>query len=214
MVDFAITVELSHRFKEAFNTRFRGKTIKTVNHTLHEPLTHRPIGVSIETKRTGEKWKEAVYQVEIWTAAQFNKLEELMEEAREMRGESTAGGIDASRLPFLPVIIVQGHQWKFLAAVRYPGKRTVSRLAVLMRRLLLTISVAVSIRGSYFRQHYLRSRCLPNRRDDSASFSIYSRYLQAMVRKGMHEYETGAAERGTDQAAKHLRDSMTEGMMS
>ncbi|KAF2813831.1 uncharacterized protein BDZ99DRAFT_459582 [Mytilinidion resinicola] len=124
MTDFAITVEPSDRFKEAFNTRFRGKTAKSVNHTLHEPLTHCPIGVSIETKRTGEKWKEAVYQLEIWTAAQFNKLEELMEEVREMRGEQETGGTDASGLPFLPVIIVQGHQWKFLAAVRYPGKRT------------------------------------------------------------------------------------------
>lgn len=124
MVDFVITAELSDRFQEAFNTRFRGRTTKSVNHTLHEPLTHRPIGVSIETKHTGEKWKEAVYQVEIWTAAQFNKLEELMEEVREIRGEQGVGSIDASCLPFLPIIIVQGHQWKFLAAVRYPGKRT------------------------------------------------------------------------------------------
>jgi len=130
MVDFVITVELSDRFKEAFNTRFRGKTIKSVNHTLHEPLTHRPIGVSIETKRTGEKWKEAVYQVEIWTAAHFNKLEELIREAREMRGDQERGNIDATGLPFLPVIIVQGHEWKFLAAVRYPGKRTVSCVAI------------------------------------------------------------------------------------
>jgi hypothetical protein len=87
IVDFVIAVEPSDRFKEAFNTRFRGKTIKSVNHTLHEPLTHRPIGVSIETKRTGEKWKEAVYWVEIWTASHFNNLEELIIEAREIRGE-------------------------------------------------------------------------------------------------------------------------------
>ena len=132
MVDFAITVELSDRFKEAFNTRFRGKMTKSVNHTLHKPLTHRPIGVSIETKRTGEKWKEAVYQMEIWTAAQFNKLEKLMKEAREIRGGQGAGSADASCLPFLPVIIVQGHQWKFLAAVRYPGKRTVSCLYIMI----------------------------------------------------------------------------------
>jgi hypothetical protein len=151
MVDFVIAVELSDRFKEAFNTRFRGKTTKSVNHTLHEPLTYRPIGVSIGTKRTGEKWKEAVYQVEIWTAAHFNKLEGLINEAREMRGDQEEGCIDATCLPFLPVIIVQGHAWKFLAAVRYPGQRTVSCSAILIIMSLLTISILVSIRSSHFR---------------------------------------------------------------
>lgn len=151
MIDFVITVELSDRFKEAFNTRFRGKTTKSVNHTLHEPLTHRPIGVSIETKRTGEKWKEAVYQVEIWTAAHFNKLEELIMEVREIRGDQERDHVDASCLPFLPVIIVQGHEWKFLAAVRYPGQRTVSCLAIPTEMPVLTISTPVSIRRSHFR---------------------------------------------------------------
>ena len=32
---------------------------------------------------------------------------------------------DLRSLPFLPIIIVLGHDWNFLAAIREPGKQTV-----------------------------------------------------------------------------------------
>lgn len=61
-------------------------------------------------------------QVGIWAAAQFTKLEQLATEANEISGKND--GV-VPELPFLPLIIIQGHDWIFLAAVRDPGKQTV-----------------------------------------------------------------------------------------
>lgn len=127
MVDFAIHIEPSERFRRALRERAQRSALPmSANHTLHEPLRWRPIGVSIETKHTGQNWDEAITQVGIWTAAQLTKLEELIKEASEIadeRGEASQG-LEVS-LPFLPIIIVLGHDWNFLAAIREPGKQTV-----------------------------------------------------------------------------------------
>lgn len=128
MVDFAIHVEPSDRFRMAVRERAQLSTASmSVNNTLHEPLRCCPIGVSIETKLTGENWDEAMAQVGIWTAAQFNKLEELIAEADKI-SDQQGFSRDKSEpsLPFLPIIIVQGHDWHFLVAVRNPGQQTVS----------------------------------------------------------------------------------------
>lgn len=128
MVDFVIHVEPSDRFRAAVHARAQLKPTQfSVNHTLHNPLRWGPIGVSIETKHTGQNWDEAMLQVGIWAAAQFTKLEQLATEANELSGKDEA----IRELPFLPLIITQGHDWIFLAAVRDPGKQTV-RLVLLI----------------------------------------------------------------------------------
>lgn len=122
MVDFVIHVEPSDRFRDAVRARAQLRTTQmSVNHTFHEPLCWCPIGVSIETKHTGRNWDEAMMQVGIWAAAQFTKLEQLATEANEMSGKDEV----VRNLPFLPLIIIQGHDWIFLAAIRDPGKQTV-----------------------------------------------------------------------------------------
>ena len=61
MVDFAIYIELSERFRRALRERAQRSALPmSANHTLHEPLRWRPIGVSIETKHTGQNWDEAI----------------------------------------------------------------------------------------------------------------------------------------------------------
>jgi len=130
MVDFAIHIEPSDRFRHAVHDRAQlSATPMSVNHTLHEPLRWHPIGVSIETKHTGQNWDDAMAQVGIWTAAQFTKLEELVKDADEISGKHEILR-DGSKvqLPFLPIIIIQGHDWNFLTAIRDPGKQTVSVL--------------------------------------------------------------------------------------
>ena len=54
---------------------------------------------------------------------QLTKLKELMKEAREIADEcgEALQGFEVS-LPFLPIIIVLGHDWNFLAVIREPGK--------------------------------------------------------------------------------------------
>lgn len=123
MVDFVIHVEPSDRFRKAVRARAQHHTteMSVVNHTCHQPLWWSPIGVSIETKHTGQNWDEAMMQVGIWVAAQFNKLEQLATEANQM---STKDEV-IRKLPWLPLIIIQGHEWMFLAAIKTPGKQTV-----------------------------------------------------------------------------------------
>ena len=61
MVDFVIHIEPSHRFQMAIHERAQlSEKPISVNHTLHDPLWTRPIGVSIETKHTGENWADAM----------------------------------------------------------------------------------------------------------------------------------------------------------
>jgi hypothetical protein len=124
MVDFAIHIEPSFRVQEAIQSLAQRCSSEyfSVSHTSYAPLQSRPIGISIETKLTGEKWEDAMLQIEIWAAAHFSKLEELMRDAaiEDDEDETT----EAPSLPFLPMIVVQGHDWNFLAAVRNAGKRT------------------------------------------------------------------------------------------
>lgn len=127
MIDFAIHAEPSERFIKAVRERAQLSTEDTsVNHTLHEPLCWRPIAVSIETKHTGQNWDDAMVQVGIWTAAQFTKLEQLIKETNEISGKHrNLQEEPEGQLPFLPIIIVQGHDWNFLTAVRSPDRQTV-----------------------------------------------------------------------------------------
>lgn len=82
------------------------------NHTRYAPLQKRPIAISIETKLTGRDWDTAKIQMSIWVASQLNKLEDLV--------AHVGGGLPG--LPFLPVIVIQGHEWYFLAATRIHGE--------------------------------------------------------------------------------------------
>ena len=127
MVDFVIHVEPSDRFSKAVHARAQLKPKQmSVNHTFHEPLCSSPIGVSIETKHTGQNWNDAMMQVGVWVAAQFARMEQLVSEANEISEKAKDVRDDPkNQLPFLPIIIIQGHDWHFLAAIRDPGKQTV-----------------------------------------------------------------------------------------
>jgi hypothetical protein len=139
MVDFAIHIEPSNHMQDAIHTLAQQSSEPfSANHTSYAPLRSRPIGISIETKLTGEKWEDAMIQIEIWAAAHFTKLEELVrdaarnndlskaeaEEDEDSSGEGGAEDYSPATLPFLPFVVVQGHDWNFLAATRDKGKRT------------------------------------------------------------------------------------------
>jgi hypothetical protein len=121
-IDFAIYLEPDKLMIEAIRTitsRYPSLGSPTsVNQTIHTPLQMRPIAVNIETKRTGEGWDAALLQVGVWVAAQFVKLEQLV----------TLQEKDVNDIPWLPVVIVQGHDWWFLAASRGEFGETVCAL--------------------------------------------------------------------------------------
>jgi hypothetical protein len=114
MVDFAIYIEETEELKEGLRrVAIQHPSITpSFNQTFEAALQTTPISVSIETKRTGSDWEEAMLQIGIWVTAQLTRLEQLLcdrgysiEDAREV-------------MPFLPLLIVQGHEWYFLAATR------------------------------------------------------------------------------------------------
>lgn len=78
------------------------------NQTCYPPLQKRPLAISFETKLTGRDWDSAKIQISIWVTAQLNKLEQLVAQ--------DGGGLPG--LPFLPLVVIQGHEWYFLAANR------------------------------------------------------------------------------------------------
>ncbi|KAH6975817.1 hypothetical protein EDB80DRAFT_594352 [Ilyonectria destructans] len=82
----------------------------SVNHTDYTPLINSPISLSIETKRTGEDWQTALEQISTWMAGHWRRLDELATSGPRKHA--------IENLQFLPGIIVQGHDWFFIAATR------------------------------------------------------------------------------------------------
>jgi hypothetical protein len=142
MIDFAIHIEPSNNLNGLIQAHGRSKQEMSISHTLYNPLRRRPIGVNIETKRTGEDFRDAQYKLQIWCAAQFAKMEELVNERQRQMSLSNQGEPDhGSELepPFLPGIIIQGHDWSFVAAVRNTSKKeTVSKLYLFLEFLRLS----------------------------------------------------------------------------
>lgn len=87
------------------------ETEGSVNHTTFRPLGQYPISLSIETKRHGGDVRKADVQLAAWQAAQWAFLE-------------SQAGDGLGELAFLPGIIVQGHEWKFVATTWSNGKTT------------------------------------------------------------------------------------------
>ncbi|KAH6869413.1 hypothetical protein B0T10DRAFT_501528 [Thelonectria olida] len=85
-----------------------------MNHTDYLSFRNCPIAVSIETKKRGTGREDAELQVGTWHAAQWNFLQDRVAE--------TGGSLDG--LDFLPAVVIQGHEWNFVATTR-EGRKTV-----------------------------------------------------------------------------------------
>ena len=110
MADFAVYIEYDDVTHDALRQLAARDPFTKVswNHTCYPPLQKRPVAMSIETKLTGMDWETVKMQLSIWVTAQLNKLEELVAQ----------GGGELPGLPFFPVIVIQGHEWYFLAVTR------------------------------------------------------------------------------------------------
>lgn len=112
---------------DRIDQRRRTCPLSSINHTDLESLISRPIVVSIETKRDGGSLEQAQLQAGTWQSAQWNLL------ARLVAGDGPDGergrpsGVDApdplDALPFLPAIIIQGHDWSLAATTRVGTKK-------------------------------------------------------------------------------------------
>jgi hypothetical protein len=114
MVDFAMYIEPSffgNDVNSAVDTTRKLLSDASINHTDFAPLRRRPIALSIESKTTGHQLLEAEVQVGVWLAAQWRMLESL---PKRPTAESDVGLLPS----FLPAVIVQGHDWHFVATTR------------------------------------------------------------------------------------------------
>ena len=113
-IDFAVYFEDDDTMSKAFDqlTARNSFSKASWNHTYATPLRRRPIAMSIVTTLTGREWREARICIITWVTAQLNKLEQVV------APDSTG----LSELPFLPVIIIQGYEWRFLAFTRSGGE--------------------------------------------------------------------------------------------
>jgi hypothetical protein len=94
---------------------FRSILIKAPN-TTHISQTNGPRRLSylafdpLETKRGAVDQDTAYVQLGMWTAAHFAKLRQLTQDR-------------SAALPVLPVVLVQGHEWKMMLASMKPDPR-------------------------------------------------------------------------------------------
>jgi hypothetical protein len=110
MVDLAVYIESDNESNNSLRELAAQDPFDTVswNQTYYPPLQKRPLAISFETKLTGRDYDSAKTQLSIWVAAQLNKIEQLLPQ----------GSQGLCGLPFLPLIVIQGHDWYFLAATR------------------------------------------------------------------------------------------------
>lgn len=118
MVDYTLSIDPEHdpdpRVLPAIETFRRQSVFGGVNHTDCDNLRHRPLAVSIETKRGGENEAKAQVQMGVWHAAQWNFL-------------ASHVGDRISTLEYLPGLHVIGRTWTLVATTYVGGKTVRSR---------------------------------------------------------------------------------------
>ncbi|KAG9495218.1 hypothetical protein J7337_013453 [Fusarium musae] len=83
------------------------------NRTNLAPLSDSPIAVGIEIKKTGERWENAKLQMEVWMAAHWQFLWQLLlrKRAQEL---ATSDEMRWSLPDFITGIIIQRHDWHLI----------------------------------------------------------------------------------------------------
>lgn len=109
MVDFCICIDPSADKSASSGAAITIDSLRrklpgaSINHTEYPAVSSWPIAASIETKPPHGDWAAATLQIGVWQAAQLRCLRRL-----------------GYRPDFVPGIVIQGHDWSFVASV--PGK--------------------------------------------------------------------------------------------
>ena len=105
LVDHAIILNGDSKWDRQLRKKLLTEGKESINHADAEHIDLRPIAISMLTKRAAIEEDVAQLQLGVWVAAHFERLRQL---ARP-----------SARLPTLPLLFVQGHEWKLkLASVR------------------------------------------------------------------------------------------------
>ncbi|KAL6410133.1 hypothetical protein AUP68_06544 [Ilyonectria robusta] len=101
MVDFCLAIRPNAEDQRLIDSVRRIRPGESINHTDWGRLRKHPIAVSIETKRFGDQFDAALVQIATWHSSQWRSLR---------WGDKSLPSIE-----FLPGIIIQGHDWEFIA---------------------------------------------------------------------------------------------------
>jgi hypothetical protein len=126
MVDYALIIDPNYpsgghgrRSSQSRNTSRLSKRIAatlraegkpSINATATEHVRFEPIAVSFETKRAAIDEDDAHVQLGMWAAAHFARLRQLV------CARNGGASVEEVRLPILPLVIIQGHDWKMMVA--------------------------------------------------------------------------------------------------
>ncbi|KAL1614351.1 hypothetical protein SLS56_012128 [Neofusicoccum ribis] len=135
-VDYAVILEPSDDLKSRIRDKVERDAGTTINHTAQAHLRYQPIVISIETKRSGEGKTQADKQLLIWVSAHITRLRQLLR-------TSTQSG--SKKIPALPLVLVQGHDWKLYMA-KVGDNASERRLDVVQE---MAIGSTASILGIY-----------------------------------------------------------------
>ncbi len=111
LVDYVMTIDSSFDFRNRIVAKLSSQRfVPSINQTSAEWIRFNPIAVSIETKRGAVDQDTTYVQLGMWTAAHFAKLRQLTQDR-------------SAALPVLPLVLVQGHEWKMMLASMKPDPR-------------------------------------------------------------------------------------------
>jgi hypothetical protein len=126
MVDYGIVIQPPEKstLEASIERLCRERQLDSVNQTDPNHVRFMPIAISIETKRAAIEEDQALLQLNTWVSAHFAMLARLVgshapnEKARaEAKAKAT--------MPALPLVIIQGHDWKFMIAEKDGNQITI-----------------------------------------------------------------------------------------
>ena len=117
MVDYGIVIQpaFNSSLKASIKGFCRKQQVDSVNQASPNHIRFTPIAVSIVTKRAAIEEDEAILQLNTWVSAHFDKLDSLI--SSYSPNEKAKAEVKAkATMPILPLVKIQGHDWKLLIA--------------------------------------------------------------------------------------------------
>jgi hypothetical protein len=102
MIDYVLMLDRPPALYDEIIDTLREEDRDSINQVKAEGVRYSPIAVSIEVKRASIEEDNAQVQLATWVTAHFGRLRQLCDSQTVM--------------PVLPLILVQGHEWKMMLA--------------------------------------------------------------------------------------------------
>ena len=117
MVDYGIVIQptVDSILEASIERLCREQQLESVNQTNPNHVRFTPIAVSIETKRAAIEEDQAILQLNTWVSVHFAKLDSLVGSYAPNEKAKAEVKVKAT-MPILPLVKIQGHDWKLLIA--------------------------------------------------------------------------------------------------